>query len=106
MKDYNMPFKNAAIDKMSGKFGNVEPDDKKIRFHEQRDKTYEEVTYTNRPLHKNNDFTKGDCSSSNPMPSCSKSPNAGKYRNTTTRMKPLKNDSRVKMTTEGGLRYI
>ncbi len=25
MKDYNMPFKNAAIDKMSGKFGNEEP---------------------------------------------------------------------------------
>jgi hypothetical protein len=25
MKDYNMPFKNMAIDKMSGKFGNGEP---------------------------------------------------------------------------------
>jgi hypothetical protein len=25
MKDYNMPFKNTAIDKMSGKFGNEEP---------------------------------------------------------------------------------
>lgn len=28
MKDYGMPFKNAAIDKMSGKFGNGEPEPK------------------------------------------------------------------------------
>jgi hypothetical protein len=28
MKDYNMPFNNAAIDKMSGKFGNGDPEPK------------------------------------------------------------------------------
>lgn len=105
--DYNsINFKNSAIDKMNGKFGKGEPDDKKIRFHEQRDKTYEEVSYTSRPLHKNNVSMNGDCSSSNPMPSCSNSHNVGKYRNTTTKMKPLENDRRVKTTTQGGLRYI
>ena len=30
-KDYNMPFKNAAIDKMSGKFGNGDPKPKAQR---------------------------------------------------------------------------
>ena len=104
--DYNsINFRNSAIGKMSGKFGKGEPDDKKIGFHEQRDKTYEEVSYTSRPLHKNNSYGNGDCSSSNPMPSCSNSPNAGKYRNTTTKMKTLENDIRVKRTTQGGLRY-
>jgi hypothetical protein len=105
--DYNsINFKNSAIDKMSGKFGKGEPDSKKINFHESKDKTYQEVSYTSRPLHKNNTSGGGDCSSSNPMPSCSNSPNVGKYRNTTTKMKTLENDRRVKSTTQGGLRYI
>lgn len=30
MKDYGMPFKNTAIDKMSGKFGNDEPKPRRI----------------------------------------------------------------------------
>ena len=46
MKNYGMPFKNTAIDKMSGKFSNGEPEPK------MRVQTTKEVTVSNKPKKK------------------------------------------------------
>lgn len=94
--DYNsIGFKNKDIDRFQTKFGNGNGDDKKISFHEDRDKTYQETSYSKKPLHSKSDgYYNHNTDSSCAVPPCS-SQNGGMYRNNTVKMKTLKNDRRV-----------
>ena len=87
-----MAMKNATIDKFSARGGGDEP---KISFVGDKDKTYENITYTKRPSYSAKDHAMG-CGYSSEVAACSKSEiKKGKFRNSSTKLKTLENDTRI-----------
>lgn len=90
-----MAMKNATIDKFASKKGCPEgqvPDgmggciSTKIKSVDEKNKTYNETSYTKRPIHSSG------CSGtniSNKVPNCSSNPNSGLYQNKTEKLKTL-----------------
>jgi hypothetical protein len=62
MKNYGMPFKNAAIDKMSGKFGKDKPTHQNVDFKANAQKRIEERSDVRNPMAWNyeTDYNSGD----------------------------------------------
>jgi len=50
MKNYGMPFKNSAIDKMSGKFGKDNPTNQNVDFKANAQKRIEERNDVRNPM--------------------------------------------------------
>jgi len=86
-----MAMKNSTIDKFAAR---GDGDDPKIPFVESKNKTYTEVTYTKNPSYSDKDSEMG-CGTSIQVPGCDKNGNKGKFRNYNTRLKQIKNDTKI-----------
>ena len=87
-----MAMKNATIDKFSVRGGGDEP---KISFVEDKNKTYDNITYTKRPTYSAEDTAIG-CGSSSQVPGCNKSEAAkGKFKNYGIKLKAIENDTKI-----------
>ena len=86
-----MAMKNSTIDKFAARDNG---DGTTISSVKDKNKTYYDVTYTKNPSYSDKDSEMG-CGTSTEVPSCNKYGNAGKFRNSSKKLKTLKNDTKI-----------